>query len=127
MALKFNPIAVQNKWKLSDAWMVSYQYASSRSSAGTQSLRWKRVGQVTHMSFTTKGQIEGKSQVLLLVNTSKQQPKELPFGLQVDKLCLNDLNSQDKQTLPAPKEKVPHEKTTRGGHRPARTRCCCHQ
>lgn len=64
------------------------------------------MGQVTKMTFTTKCVVDGQSVVALLVSTSKQQPKELPLGLQVENLCYKELQTQDKQNLPSSKENM---------------------
>ena len=58
------------------------------------------------MTYTTKATIDGASQVLLLMRTSKLKGQEAQFGFQLEKLDWTGLQLQEKGNLPDPKAKI---------------------
>jgi len=92
----YNPATGKHRWKLSHDWHVSYEYHSDRS----QTKRCKRLGQITRCTYTSKGKVDGKANVCMLIaSTSKQDEDHLPYGFAISKLDHSELQKQYRNAL----------------------------
>lgn len=95
MASKANTSTLLNAWKLQGA----FELAVVQSPAGTQRTKTKLMGTVIDIRDTEKGRVEGKTdQVLMLLQTSKQDEGEPAYALQV---ALLDYSGLSKDLLTA--------------------------
>ena len=84
----YNVATANLKWKLSHDWQVSYEYISEK----TQTRKQKRLGQITHCTYTSKGKVDGKTNIaMVIMNTSTQDEDTLPYGFSASKVDISEL------------------------------------
>jgi len=92
----YNPVTASLKWYLQHDWQVSYEYKSDRS----QSTRRKRLGQISSCTYTSKGRVDGKSNVpMVIIATGQQDEQDLPFGFSVELLDYDELQLEFRKVL----------------------------
>ena len=85
-----NPSALRSSWSLSPSWELSYEFqgnARSKRSNARPRMQIKKLGQATEIKWSSKGQVDGKKNVVLLnISTSRQGEFEAGYSVQMEKI-----------------------------------------
>ena len=97
-----DPVALHNKWIIRQDWQLLYIYTSN----STGNARYKKLGQICHISYTGNGVVNGNSRVPVVSFRTSAQPKNaLPYGMQLKMGDWEQLQIPDRNSLPTAKER----------------------
>lgn len=94
---RYDPTYLECKWRLTNEWEISGRYTTSNGGRSKS----KRLGQVVDVSYSSKGKVNGKTDIpILVIQTSQQDSGDPSFAFQVTLLNYDGLSPalQSKMT-----------------------------